>query len=1548
MVNPILARLNSGVTPVQETPPPTTTQEPTGNPILDRAPSPSPSPTPAPAPAPTGNPILDNIQPPSPSPAPTPVLQEIAESEGDLPEVKVEQADDLFGSMVRLREYLKINDPDSLEEADQWLGGVLKSYEHLLPEDGMPSGLEELEDKIPGDPGLFQQSVGWALGNIPLAHPALKGLEVLDKPAQGIQTALALALYDDEDRSAEMLAALGRGFTFRDQAEDRYGTDIDQNDDGMINAMEIVGLPPEWGKDNLDFGDWFGSGVAETVTGYTVGALDTVALALTDPTIWVGIGAVGKTKAGLEAVARTFGGRMGDDIARLVARRGMRALPPEMQTRIYRTMLNTFEETATSGGVLPRASRFGPRMGPEEAAMDAALQISRPTGRLSVAGVNYRTPLDTILDANPLRRSVRGAAVTRGVDLNIDRVDDLGDELSGRHEILRAAEPLETVTSPSGRNIDLVRVGDDEMALVLKDGDDALGHLVYNRADNTIDGIYVDPAARGARASDELYDSLGDLLDPDNPVDAIININRTGAAGATEAGEEALRSYLKRKGVQLDDTIDVDVARTGAGTRFLDSKVGQSVVQKAAAFKPRLVLRTTLGLNVEKLADHLRVIGDGRAAAMFDAMGHRLTGAQDRAVRQLQGFRGNVPGLRRIGGENALDTANRWVREALEGGSLERSLQGPVMDQGTNAVRVVDSLRAQGLDDVADFVVTAYDIRREIDDAAVRGGLDPDRLRQNYMPRVLTKEGMEEVLRNPELAAELRYSRDRMAAASEMRYQQPRQFRPDLTIDQANDELRRLTGVAGDVKIFEDDVLTAFATRGRSAYSAASQVDALDRMTRELIDDAPMAVWDDGGDATRRAIEDGYVPLQTPNGNIYMPPEIADEFAQFRDWITADKNLESLREFMNNWTKTWGAWATAPLIDGIGFHSRNAQGNLMLNALRGVINPKHYIRAMGLQRDVGNVIARMQDTGEALDVAMQSVIKSDADRRLIRTLMDNDIIDSGFFKDFSIDPDASRIWRLLGDNKLITSGRDIGNAVENNARIAHFVAKLDAPGGSVESAARSVREALFDYGDLTSVERSLRSVSRFYTFMRKNLGAQMWGLAHYPGRVAQIQQTTGQSGLGTVLGVQQPEYSVESGSTLINVLGSDSSVSGIDSPFLAALDVVSPIYEALQLAPVVGEAIPGEGDRERLVRSLYNLVSGGPVALTEFFFEQLQQKDTFLGIDLDDQGSESVWNDFVDAIIGPAWSQLDTFLARLGQAPITEGTFLEGGVGPLGNNPSNREVAIGDELIVLSNLLGLNVAEYGDRAEVNGLFALNEELAQRLENLDAPTLSQLEDAGIYTPPPAPPGRLRSEVTAEKIAELSAQGLPTDELELEYQERLATEAENRSRVDPETGEVSTATSRLRDFSASRGLLTDGGTGSTSTLAKILWNQENPGDPFLGEDGTPLDEYDVPKTNQSMQWYTASEDEVLEWALRTGAPLTEAGNVNEATQEAWNAANPTNVYYGEWSMQERAENGIRPKYGVFTYTDDDGNVVEVRGQDALGGESSLSETLFGRSG
>ena len=86
------------------------------------------------------------------------------------------------------------------------------------------------------------------------------------------------------------------------------------------------------------------------------------------------------------------------------------------------------------------------------------------------------------------------------------------------------------------------------------------------------------------------------------------------------------------------------------------------------------------------------------------------------------------------------------------------------------------------------------------------------------------------------------------------------------------------------------------------------------------------------------------------------------------------------------------------------------------------------------------------------------------------------------------------------DNKLVKTGRHIGSVIEDNARLAHFVDKLQK-GMDADTAAQSVKKFLFDYTELTQTERNVfKRVFPFYSWSRKNIPLQLEMMVRKPGQ----------------------------------------------------------------------------------------------------------------------------------------------------------------------------------------------------------------------------------------------------------------------------------------------------------------------------------------------------------------------------------------------------------------------------------------------------------------
>jgi hypothetical protein len=233
--------------------------------------------------------------------------------------------------------------------------------------------------------------------------------------------------------------------------------------------------------------------------------------------------------------------------------------------------------------------------------------------------------------------------------------------------------------------------------------------------------------------------------------------------------------------------------------------------------------------------------------------------------------------------------------------------------------------------------------------------------------------------------------------------------------------------------------------------------------------------------------------------------------------------------------------------------------------------------------------------------------------------------------------------------------------------------------------------------------------------------------------------------------------------------------------------------------------VQGKMDAREAAEGWLSLTSGGPKAFADMAYEAVSGVDPFTGAP-SDKSTEDWWRAAVDTVVGPAWTQLDSAVTKL-----TEGE----GVGFLGNDPSSlTKDGLGREAFVLSNLIGMRVAGYGDNKANNNMFGLQEEVLQMLEDEfpDSATVAQLRRAGedSWDAPETTP-RPRRDILEENIAADRAAGLNTDDLDLDL--------------------------RRLEYAEQNGLLTESGNPSTSIRAKAHWNRDNPNEPFLDDDGVP---------------------------------------------------------------------------------------------------------------
>jgi len=240
---------------------------------------------------------------------------------------------------------------------------------------------------------------------------------------------------------------------------------------------------------------------------------------------------------------------------------------------------------------------------------------------------------------------------------------------------------------------------------------------------------------------------------------------------------------------------------------------------------------------------------------------------------------------------------------------------------------------------------------------------------------------------------------------------------------------------------------------------------------------------------------------QAPAGWVSLPakqlkdyavhPEVARFLDRFNSVMETDEGVRTLGHMLNSVQNVWKGLVTAP---NPAFHVRNAMGNVFNNFLGGVVNPKFYALAATIQRGADDVLelGGQQMTGQE-----------------VKNLFRNQGLEGyGFFygeTPMKYFKEAEQKFapkrNIVASAALnpIQTGRRAGDAIETNAKMAHFLDKL-AKGFTPKEAVESVRKYLFDYSDLTKAETKIRGIIPFYTWTRKNVPLQLEAMIKQPGK----------------------------------------------------------------------------------------------------------------------------------------------------------------------------------------------------------------------------------------------------------------------------------------------------------------------------------------------------------------------------------------------------------------------------------------------------------------
>jgi hypothetical protein len=420
--------------------------------------------------------------------------------------------------------------------------------------------------------------------------------------------------------------------------------------------------------------------------------------------------------------------------------------------------------------------------------------------------------------------------------------------------------------------------------------------------------------------------------------------------------------------------------------------------------------------------------------------------------------------------------------------------------------------------------------------------------------KTIMKDGvttLEEALKKPEIAKlqELRDAVDKLVPNKELIGKAEKlgltKNEQGFFIDENANIFKRVAASATELERagftnFDTNLLTAYTTRTlQNQRQAIGQhfMEGLIRNFSKKIDEAPKS-WlpIDNAGMFQKGIDIG-IPLVSKDGAEYVfHPAIAKAYETMLQGITKDEISQGFWSGFDKLQRYWKASVTSifPM-----FHGRNAISNVFLNMMDmgvEVFNPKTHVMSMDFiykDRVANNLAKRMIGTGDDAVKAskeftelMQKNMFTDKTGytwtygEIRKAIKDNNVAftpnitgatDVGdkesLAKFFGLDQSKTKqnLQKLnpfnAEQNAVIRGGREVGRAIEEQARLTNFIANLTKTGDVTHAAQRS-KQFLFDYGNLTSFEKNvLRRLIPFYAFTKFNLQLQAKTLLTTPGRI---------------------------------------------------------------------------------------------------------------------------------------------------------------------------------------------------------------------------------------------------------------------------------------------------------------------------------------------------------------------------------------------------------------------------------------------------------------
>ena len=288
--------------------------------------------------------------------------------------------------------------------------------------------------------------------------------------------------------------------------------------------------------------------------------------------------------------------------------------------------------------------------------------------------------------------------------------------------------------------------------------------------------------------------------------------------------------------------------------------------------------------------------------------------------------------------------------------------------------------------------------------------------------------------------------------------------------------------------------LTLFALPKAKAGEAAVPIEKLinrlriNRVGETLLDELPKTA---GGKKLAPVERIATALKGTAFENAYIPRDIATALLRVDKTIMDPKELRTLVRWIER-ANGWYRYSVTQLFPA--FHARNKLSNMFMMGMAGMRDVRYLWKAAQLQRRVRNRF--LKETGRALREGAK--VATDVEMDTLREAIEYASVGGGYHSETRKILDATRreIAPIVARGPLGQAKRAIGEvlgkvgtAIEDHDKIALYLWARDK-GQTAQEAGRLVKKWLFDYGDLSHIEKKpfgLRSQAYFWTYTRKSV-----------------------------------------------------------------------------------------------------------------------------------------------------------------------------------------------------------------------------------------------------------------------------------------------------------------------------------------------------------------------------------------------------------------------------------------------------------------------------